>query len=210
MFRLKFCNCWWRNWMFETNVTRGATLKRKKTLSMWWIMYTNWMIQLRKRIDAFVYIIVITYWITWYSIWLGPQVTKWVDSYLRGRTQRVNVDDAISDPIQLREGAVQGSIMGCRLYKKYVKPLGHMLKRSKCDYHGYADDNSIWKSINPMSPISIDDGSTALNNTIERTRSWMFANKLCLNDSKTEFIVFGLKMHMKDMQTCSQWILWKI
>ena len=67
---------------------------------------------------------------------LGPHVTKWFDSYLRGRTQRVSVDDATSDPIQLLEGAVQGSKMGCRLYKKYVKPLGHMLKRSKCDYRG--------------------------------------------------------------------------
>ena len=45
---------------------------------------------------------------------LVPHVTKWFDSYLRGRIQRVSVEDATSDPIQLLEGAVQGSKMGCR------------------------------------------------------------------------------------------------
>ena len=113
---------------------------------------------------------------------LGPRVTGWFNSYLRRRTQRVSVDNATSDHIQLLDGAVQGSKMGCRLYKKYVEPLGNMLKKSECDYHGYADDNTIWKSVDPKSPLDIHTGLTALNNTIERTRSWMFENKLCLND----------------------------
>ena len=123
---------------------------------------------------------------------LGPGVTEWLNSYLRGRTQRVNVEEATSGHINLLDGAVQGSKLGCRLYKKYVEPLGSMLKDSECDYHGYADDNTIWKSVDPRSPSDIHSGLTALNDTIERTRSWMYANKLCLNDSKTEFIVFGL------------------
>lgn len=74
---------------------------------------------------------------------LGANVITWFASYLRGRTQRVSIDDCTSDHIGLHDGAVQGSKMGCRLYKKYVEPLGKMLKRSPCDYHGYADDNTI-------------------------------------------------------------------
>ena len=134
---------------------------------------------------------------------LGQHAAKWFESYLRGRTQRVSIDDYTSDHLQLHDGAVQGSKMGCRLYKKYVEPLGKMLKRSDCSYHGYADDNSIWKSINPKSTDSIESGLKSLDNTIQHTRSWMFANKLCLNDSKTEFIVFGLKRHTKEMPNSS-------
>ena len=134
---------------------------------------------------------------------LGPRITSWFDSYLRGRTQRVNVNDATSDHLQLLDGAVQGSKMGCRLYKKYVEPLGNMLKRSESDYHGYADDNTIWISVDPKSPSDIHTGLASLHNTVEKTRRWMFENKLCLNDSKTEFIVFGLDRHVKEMPVCN-------
>ena len=134
---------------------------------------------------------------------LGPRITDWFNSYLRGRTQRVSVDEETSDHLHLLDGAVQGSKMGCRLYKKYVEPLGHMLKHSDCDYHGYADDNTIWKEVDPKSSLDIDTGLNILNNTIDQTRRWMYANKLCLNDSKTEFIVFGLKRHLKEMPECN-------
>ena len=134
---------------------------------------------------------------------LGPCITGWFESYLRGRTQRVSVDEATSDHLHLLEGAVQGSKMGCRLYKKYVEPLGNMLQHSDCDYHGYADDNTIWKQVDPKSSIDIEFGLRALNTIVEETRRWMFANKLCLNNSKTEFIVFGCKRHVKEMPKCS-------
>ena len=48
------------------------------------------------------------------------------------------------------------------IYKMYVEPLGHMLKQSDCDYQGYADDNTIWKSVDPKYPLDINTGVTAL------------------------------------------------
>ena len=54
---------------------------------------------------------------------LGPRVTNWFNSYLRRRTQRVSVDNATSDHIQLLDRAVQGSKIGCRLHKKYVETV---------------------------------------------------------------------------------------
>ena len=62
---------------------------------------------------------------------LGSRVTDWFNSYLRGRTQRVSVDDATSDHIPLLDGAVQGSKMGCSLYKKYVEPLSETCLRNQ-------------------------------------------------------------------------------
>ena len=134
---------------------------------------------------------------------LAIPVIKWFESYLRGRTQRVVVDNCISEPIAVDDGAVQGSKIGCRLYKKYVEPLGKLLKHSDCSNHGYADDNTIWKSVNPASESSVYEGITSLEYTLEEVRSWMLANKLCLNDSKTEFIVFGQNRHTKSMPECS-------
>ena len=113
----------------------------------------------------------------------------WFDSYLRGRTQRVVVENHMSDPIMVEDGAVQGSKIGCRLYKKYVEPLGKLLKQSNCANHGYADDNTIWIIVNPRSESSVHLGLQLLEHTIEDVRTWMYANKLCPNDSKTLNIV---------------------
>ena len=52
-------------------------------------------------------------------------------------------------------------------------------------------------------PIPIDKGLNVLNKTIEDTRKFMFPNKLCLNDSKTEFIVFRLNRYLKKMPKSS-------
>ena len=38
--------------------------------------------------------------------------------------------------------------------------------------------------------------------TINDTKIWMFTNKLCLNHSKTEFIIFGQRRHTKNMPYC--------
>ena len=66
---------------------------------------------------------------------------------------------------------------------------------SSCSNHGYADDNTIWKVVNPVASEVINRGLRLLEQTLEDVRSWMFANKLFLNDSKTEFIVFAQKRH---------------
>ena len=134
---------------------------------------------------------------------VNEPITAWFNSYLRGRTQRTNVEDATSDYIILDDGAVQGSKLGCRLYKKYVEPLGKLFAESDCSFHGYADDNTIWKIVDPKSPRSVHSGMLSLETTIDQARVWMFANKLCLNDSKTEFIVFGLPRHTTNMQPCN-------
>ena len=47
---------------------------------------------------------------------IGPSITDLLASYLRGLTQRVNVDGATSGHLHLLDSAVQGSEKGCKLY----------------------------------------------------------------------------------------------
>ena len=133
---------------------------------------------------------------------LGESAVRWFASYLRGRTQRVAVENTVSEHIVVEDGAVQGSKIGCRLYKMYVEPLGKLLRKSDCSNHGYADDNTVWKAVNPKSESDVHAGIRLLERTLEDVRTWMFANKLCLNDAKTEYIVFGQKRHVKAMPVC--------
>ena len=133
------------------------------------------------------------------SYGLDTQATKWFESYLRGRTQRVVVENHTSDAVLVEDGAVQGSKIGCRLYKVYVEPLGKLLRDSSCSNHGYADDNTVWKVVNPTCESNVLLGLQSLEQTLEEVRTWMFANKLCLNESKTEFIVFVQDRHSRHM-----------
>ena len=80
--------------------------------------------------------------------------------------------------------------MGCELYNKYVEPVGRLLHGSECLHHGYADDNTIWQIVSPNVPTNLVAGMQSLERTIDKTRAWMLANKLGLNDGKIEFIVF--------------------
>ena len=41
---------------------------------------------------------------------------KWFQSYLRGRYQKVCVDDKLSEPLGIDSGVLQGSILGPALF----------------------------------------------------------------------------------------------
>ena len=47
--------------------------------------------------------------------------------------------------------------------------------------------------MDPTSPPSMEEDLTCLETALEGVRLWMFNNKLCLNESKTKFIIFGKK-----------------
>ena len=70
------------------------------------------------------------------------------------------------------------------------------------DFHTYADDVQIYISFKPTS----DDSSSAvhtLENCVTDIREWMDTNKLKLNDSKTEAILFGRKLHTSSLSVNS-------
>ena len=54
-------------------------------------------------------------------------------------------------------------------------------------YHVYADDTQLYVSFKCKQPLEVISKS---NSCLADIRRWMFTNKLKINDSKTEFIVF--------------------
>ena len=69
-----------------------------------------------------------------------------------------------------------------------------------CDtFHIYADDTQLYISFKCKDPL---ESLTKLNMCISDIRVWMIKNKLKINDSKTEFIIFLsplLKQNLSDM-----------
>ena len=115
-------------------------------------------------------------------------VLDWIRDYLTSRTQSVIIDGKVSQPADLEYGVPQGSILGPLLFTLYMAPLCDILRKHGIRYHCYADDTQIYCSFKPE---DVEKACSIVEQCLSDIRQWMAANYLCLNDSKTEVIVFG-------------------
>ena len=67
------------------------------------------------------------------------------------------------------------------------------------DIHGYADDHAIKTLFQSESKISETEAVNVMENTLASIRSWMSENRLKINDSKTEFIIYGSRQQFKNL-----------
>ena len=61
------------------------------------------------------------------------------------------------------------------------------MKYHKIGYHGYAADTELYISFKCKQQLG---AISKVNSCLSHIRMWMVTNKLLINDSKTEFIVF--------------------
>ena len=108
---------------------------------------------------------------------------SWFDSYLNGRTQKVVLSGVVSSNTnKISMGLPQGSILGPLLFLIFVNDFHDSLSHSNAIM--YADDTSLY--INDKTKNLVKKG----NEELARVDDWLVANKLTLNISKTNFILF--------------------
>jgi len=125
------------------------------------------------------------------STWFGLSNTAlfWFRSYLSCRTFSVSIENSSSTPSNLLYGVPQGSVLGPILFILYTTPLSHLIaSSSSISHHLYADDTQLFTS---FSASDCTSGLCSLESTISLVSSWMSANFLSLNPSKTEFLLIG-------------------
>lgn len=108
-----------------------------------------------------------------------------LQNYLSNRSQQVEFNNIISDPLVLKCGVPQGSILGPLLFIVYINDIS---QASNYFYPIlYADDTTLCATLN-SSWNSID--ITILNNELSAVNTWLKLNKLSLNVLKTKAMVF--------------------
>ena len=86
-------------------------------------------------------------------------------------------------------GIPQGSVIGPLFFTLYIRPIGDILRAHGVFFHMYADGIQIYVMFDPTDPVAIDAALGRLSSCITEIQRWMNANKLKLNDGKTELFV---------------------
>jgi hypothetical protein len=107
---------------------------------------------------------------------------KLLESYLTNRTQFVSFDGCHSGDIKIDTGVPQGSILGPLLFIIYINDLYKTCSSFLPII--YADDTTLYKTLDSNDP------SQSINDELEHVNLWLKINKLSLNITKTQYMVF--------------------
>jgi hypothetical protein len=115
---------------------------------------------------------------------MGIQETalKWFKNYLSGRSQSVDINNVLSDPLAIDISVIQGSILGPILFLCYI--------------------NDFWSATRLFTALFADDGTALgkgknlaeltifVNTELQKISDWFRSNKMAVNTAKTKYIVF--------------------
>ena len=117
---------------------------------------------------------------------------KWIESYLSDRKQFVKICDSSSNALGVSCGVPQGSVLGPRLFILYINDICNVSKILK--FVLFADDTNIL-----YSDANVNNLNNVVNSELDKLNTWFIINKLSLNVSKTNYILFGNRKVHSDL-----------
>ena len=110
-------------------------------------------------------------------------INNWFRSYLTDRKQKVVINGIESENRHLLHGVPQGSVLGPILFLIYINDLQRSIKHS-ITYH-FADDTNLLHISKDYKTLQ-----KRVNYDLFSLHKWLTANKISLNETKTELIYF--------------------
>ena len=126
--------------------------------------------------------------------------TSWFRSYLTGRQQRVKNKNAISDPLPVKAGVSEGSVLLPQLFIIYINDLLCKLPQDSCV--AYADDITLIGK-----GKSAKDARDSLQNLIDIVSESSKVSSLTLNAAKCSTMLISLKLRSKQQPESIQPIM---
>ena len=122
-------------------------------------------------------------------------INEWFKSYLKDRKQFVSIDGFNSSEAILKHGVPQGSVLGPLLFLIYINDLNQAIKN--CLTYHFADDTNLLRIGKSAKKIQ-----KQINIDLKHLVSWLLANKISLNKTKTEIIIFRKPRQKLNINLC--------
>jgi hypothetical protein len=121
---------------------------------------------------------------------IASNALQWFKTYLSQRSCKVKVNSGYSSVRNLSFSVPQGSCAGPILYLAYASTMKDNIPENIA-LHGYADDHALKKSFPANDHAQESLVILSLEECLVNIKIWMNANRLKMNEGKTEFILFG-------------------
>ena len=118
-------------------------------------------------------------------------INTWFSSYLSKRSQSTQIGSTVSNKEEIVCGVPQGSVLGPLLFLIYVNDIYRCSQIF--DFYLFADDTNLL-----YSNKDLKDLETVVNDELIKVGDWLDANKLSLNTSKSNFVIFHPYQHKPD------------
>lgn len=116
------------------------------------------------------------------SYGVNTETTKWIQSFLTNREQRVVLGKTSSNWTSVTSGVPQGSVLGPLLFIIYINDLTKLIS-NKAEL--YADDSKLIRT------VESEEDKMALQEDINRIAEWSYESGLPLNLSKCHIMHLG-------------------
>ena len=110
-------------------------------------------------------------------------INNWFRSYLTNRQQKVVINGFESKSQVMKHGVPQGSVLGPILFLIYINDLHRSIKH--CTTYHFADDTNLLNISKDYATLQ-----RRVNYDLFSLHKWLTANKISLNEGKTELIYF--------------------
>ena len=112
---------------------------------------------------------------------IDGRMLKFFKNYLSNRSERVVLDNCISDTVSVLSGVPQGSILGPLLFVLFINDI-----YDNVDEHSninlYADDTKLWRKITTSADCDV------LLKDIDSLYKWCIANKMKCHENKRKVL----------------------
>jgi len=106
----------------------------------------------------------------------------------RSRHQKVKVGNITSEPLPIKYGVPQGSVLGPLLFTIYINELPDSINDPNCFSIMYADDTSIYAF-----GSTLEEAIATLEKQLINAAKWLGNNSLKLNGKKSQIMYIGPK-----------------